>query len=617
MPATMTNKRILIDQFGAPTRMQICEGNTGGKLIVEGKIGHCDKPTANNRVYSRQIIEREIKRLQPRIEQGSVLGAVDHPGDGKSRVREAGCIVRGLWVESNGEIHGRFEVVEESDAGRNLAAFLRRGAAIGMSSRGLGSTSLGPDGLDYVGEDFRLNTWDFVADPACHDAYPQVMSEDEETGVLTVEKNKVTEVELRRHFPELVRNIEEHAYKVAHETVDGIADQQVQVEATKLAEQAVTEARVSFREDVKVEVYEEVRAALQEDFATKLVRAIAEMRSSVEEEVRSDLASDPETAGAKLALKKIAEMVAPFRPSGEVKRVLDEKDFVIKEMEKAVEEAAVADETKDKQIAELQWKGKHLAYQVFIERNIAGHPMEEQLRGMIGEVTEFKNADELKTKVESSLAAVAQVQKDKEQEVAEHIAQMEVQWEARLRQAEEDAEAARQREHNLRESVNSKLAAMEGKLKQTLAESDQARQAAEQRAEDQAQALAEAVEENDRMNLLVYADERLTGHTRRSDIMEQVKGGKLLSEAAVDMAATRHEESAQETGAIEERIRRALGRGRENLTEDERQAQEQADRHQVAAATPEAAEADRDLSFLGTSLNEQTQLVGNPGPNRR
>ena len=134
-------------------------------------------------------------------------------------------------------------------------------------------------------------------------------------------------------------------------------------------------------------------------------------------------------------------------------------------------------------------------------------------------------------------------------------------------------------------------------------------------AEKAAVQLAEAVEENDRMGIIAYANERLAGHTHRDKIIESVKSGKLLTEAAVDMAATKHEESASQIGTTEERSRRALGRGRENLTEDERVAQEQVEKN--IQPTPEAQEADRDLSFIGTSLNEQANLVGKSGPTRR
>src|SRR5581483_2948860 len=159
--ANAVNRRILIDTQGA-VRLSLSEDKDGKKLFAEGKIGQCDVPTANGRVYTRPVMEREISRLQEKIKTGSLLGNVDHPGDGKGRIMDAGHIVRGLWMEKDGSVHGKFEIVEESDAGRNLAAFLRRGASIGMSSRGLGSTHTNESGQEVVGEDFKLSSYDFV-----------------------------------------------------------------------------------------------------------------------------------------------------------------------------------------------------------------------------------------------------------------------------------------------------------------------------------------------------------------------------------------------------------------------------------------------------------------------
>ena len=44
------NRRVLIDSYGEPVRMQVVEGAEDGKLVVEGKIGHVDKAPANNRM---------------------------------------------------------------------------------------------------------------------------------------------------------------------------------------------------------------------------------------------------------------------------------------------------------------------------------------------------------------------------------------------------------------------------------------------------------------------------------------------------------------------------------------------------------------------------------------
>src|SRR6266478_1428620 len=151
------NRQVLVDTSG-PIKLNIgIEEAEGGKkkLFAEGKIGHCDIPTANGRVYTRPIMSRELNKLQPRIEQASLMSAVDHPGDGKSRIGDTGAIIRSLKIEQDGTIKGKFEIIEDTTKGRDLAAILRAGGTVGVSSRGLGSTS-SVGGHEVVGEDFRL-----------------------------------------------------------------------------------------------------------------------------------------------------------------------------------------------------------------------------------------------------------------------------------------------------------------------------------------------------------------------------------------------------------------------------------------------------------------------------
>ena len=78
----VANQRVLIDQTGS-AKLALMEDKAEKKLFAEGKIGQCDVPTANGRVYPRSVMEREINKLQEKINNGSLLGAVDHPGDGK------------------------------------------------------------------------------------------------------------------------------------------------------------------------------------------------------------------------------------------------------------------------------------------------------------------------------------------------------------------------------------------------------------------------------------------------------------------------------------------------------------------------------------------------------
>jgi len=92
------------------TQMTILEEDSknSGSLIIEGLVGRCGVATANKRFYGESIMRREVERLQERINSRSLLAAVDHPTDGKSRIREAGAICIGLRVESDGSVIGKY-----------------------------------------------------------------------------------------------------------------------------------------------------------------------------------------------------------------------------------------------------------------------------------------------------------------------------------------------------------------------------------------------------------------------------------------------------------------------------------------------------------------------------
>lgn len=611
-------RRVLTDLTGV-AQLQIVEGKDGGKLIAEGKIGHCDVPTANGRVYPRSIMEREIKRLQPRIEQASVISAVDHPGDGKTRIKESGAIVRGLWIEDDGEIRGRFEVVEEAPAGQALAAFLRRGAQLGMSSRGMGSTVPGPKGQDIVGEDFKLSTWDFVSDPACRDAYPAIMSEDEEADV--------TEDHLRARFPEIVQAIEEKAYRTAQEVVEQLVTERVRAEVESEAEEGIKQGREKIREEVREEAYAEAFQTLREDFATRLVRTIAEMRDEITEEVKSDLASDPAVAGAKGTLKKIAEMVNPYTPPPELKQPLQELGSKNDDLQEAVVRLTEQVKQQESRAADLESKGRLLAYKLYIEQSISTHPDADAVRAMIGEVTGAEKVEDLRAKVESALVKANEAREQLQQkvEVAQSEAQNEIalareeaariraEAEQHVRAAEGRAARAERAEKQVEAIIRERTEKLEEQIRSVLAEKDEEIEALRGQLHRAAAHLTEAEETQKRQHLMDYAYRRTVGHPRAREIMEAVAEGNIASKKEIDKICRRLEEAAQEPGGVGERVRRAMSSGREHMTEDER-VQHDAEE---SAMIGEFGEAAADLADLGTSLTEQLNLAGVNRPQRR
>jgi len=337
MTTTATDQqRILIEHFGAVT-FDLDE-STEGRLFVEGKCGHAGQATANRRTYPIPIMEREIAKLNKRISEGMpVLGSLDHPSDGKSRLKDASHLIHKIWLESDGTIKMRAEILEETANGKIAAAIVRRTKKIGMSSRGMGSTSPGANGKEVVNEDYKLATFDFVADPAVSDAYPVKLGED-------VNADDVTPESLRQTFPNQVEALEENARMAALQTLQQAAG----IDTNTTREAIVGETIEEYKDQIHTAVYEEARAELVEEFGVKLVRSLQEMRDGVEKKVRAELASDPQVAGAQLTLKKLAEMLIPFRPTTDVKTLIDDKEKEIQALKvEATEAISQADERKE------------------------------------------------------------------------------------------------------------------------------------------------------------------------------------------------------------------------------------------------------------------------------
>lgn len=558
MTASATaNRQVLIDT--ALIRLQTNESSDGGakKLYAEGKIGHAGVPTLNGRLYTLPIMRREVSRLQSRIEQASLYAAVDHPGDGKSKIMNTGALIRGLRVEDNGEIWGKFEIIEDTDCGRNLAALLRRGA-VGVSSRGLGSTSMNHEGHDVVGEDFRLVSFDFVLDPAVNTAYPTPFSEDLDVSTVTVGG-------LKAKFPKLIKSIEEAAQQVACATTVEAIRTDIETDVEK----ALGESKDQLREQFKAELYPEVLKELKEDFGVKLVRATTDIRKEVESQVRSEMAADPAIAGAKLTLEQIAKLVTPFNPPTDVKKMIAEKDGVVEELKKSLAKLEKETERLRTESEANRKIGTELGFRLFVEKSLAGRVDANTVREMIGDVKGITTVEELKQKVG---AAVAAADNALAEATAKVKAELHVNEQVSTKKADLESKRAQkaiEREELLRDKVSS----LTEQVERLMAAKDQELSETKRRVNILEQKLESASQLAEQMEVRAHAATRLSGHPKRSDILRGIDQGRFKTKAQVNLIAEQEEVPADAMGA-QERVRRMLGKGREFLPEEQRVQQE-------------------------------------------
>jgi len=165
------------------------EGNT--RLRLRGKFQQCDEQNNNGRIYPRKILESQVKAIQEKIGDRSLVGALDHPANDAIHLSQASHLITGLNIGKDGSVIGECEILSTPN-GKIVEALINDGVKIGISSRGVGSGTEGIKGK-IVNEDFKLITFDLVSDPSTRGAFPELsesMRENSQRAQEIVSKHK-------------------------------------------------------------------------------------------------------------------------------------------------------------------------------------------------------------------------------------------------------------------------------------------------------------------------------------------------------------------------------------------------------------------------------------------
>ena len=140
-------------------------------LIVSGVIQRAEAKNQNERVYPRNVLEREIQKyIDGPINDRRPMGELDHPESSIVNLQNVSHNIRKCWWEGD-DVMGEFEVLD-TPAGKILKALFAAGLMLGVSSRGMGSVEENlNEGTLEVQDDFELVCWDFVSNPSTHGAY--------------------------------------------------------------------------------------------------------------------------------------------------------------------------------------------------------------------------------------------------------------------------------------------------------------------------------------------------------------------------------------------------------------------------------------------------------------
>ena len=141
-----------------------------GVVIVEGLMQVAGDLNGNGRIYPREILDREVRKLKETfIKNGNAFGELDQPDSPVVSLQNVSHIIKDLWWEGD-NLMGRVEVLN-TPFGNIVKEILKAGYNIGISSRGQGTVRELDNGKVVVNDDFDLITWDFVSNPSVSNAF--------------------------------------------------------------------------------------------------------------------------------------------------------------------------------------------------------------------------------------------------------------------------------------------------------------------------------------------------------------------------------------------------------------------------------------------------------------
>jgi hypothetical protein len=148
------------------------EANKPKKL--RGLFQKSNAKNANGRVYSSEILTREIQRLQEAIKNRTLVGQLDHPQTATIEYAKASHLITAAQMQGEDCI-GEIELLN-TPCGKIVESLIDADVKVGISSRGLGTVRNEQEYL-LVNDDYQLVTFDMVAEPSTPNAYPVPINE--------------------------------------------------------------------------------------------------------------------------------------------------------------------------------------------------------------------------------------------------------------------------------------------------------------------------------------------------------------------------------------------------------------------------------------------------------
>ena len=192
-------------------------------FAIEGVFAQAEQKNRNGRVYPKQIMESAVdKYVTEQVAQKRSVGELNHPEGPTVNLDKVSHLITKLEWNGN-DVIGKAQILD-TPMGQIVKGLLEGGVQLGVSTRGMGSLET-RSGVNYVRDDFILNTVDIVQDPSAPAAFvngimegvdwvwnngiiqPQVI-EEMETEIKTAPKKHLYETQIRefKNFLSLLKS---------------------------------------------------------------------------------------------------------------------------------------------------------------------------------------------------------------------------------------------------------------------------------------------------------------------------------------------------------------------------------------------------------------------------
>lgn len=168
----------ITDTFIIENLQVLEESKSSGTMKIAGVFQRANAPNHNKRIYEKKLLVREMKRLDEAINERRLMGELDHPTHDAVKLGNVSHLVTKLEMRGD-EMLGEAEILN-TPCGQVAQALIKGGVKLGISSRGMGSLTERGE-YSVVNDDFKLVTFDLVADPSTKGAFPGLVNESKDS----------------------------------------------------------------------------------------------------------------------------------------------------------------------------------------------------------------------------------------------------------------------------------------------------------------------------------------------------------------------------------------------------------------------------------------------------